>query len=124
MNLQQFVQLFMSKSTGNTAYVTCRIWGRTNVVSSPCLDFPLLAAHKAGEVLSCVGNGRHLVAACQQVHEFQLVQPQFWDTQALSVLARKSGNSLMSVLWIRDFQGPKFGYGLCERKKPVKTENL
>jgi hypothetical protein len=106
----------------NTA---CRIWGRKNVLvaSSPCLDLPLLAAHKAGEVLSCVGNGRHLVAACQQVHEFQLVQPQFWDTQALSVQARKSGNSLMSVLWIRDFQGPRSGYDLYEGKKTVRTEN-
>jgi hypothetical protein len=54
------------------------------VISSLCLNLPLLAAHKAGEVLSCVGNGRHLVATCQQVHEFQLVQPQFWDTQLLS----------------------------------------
>jgi hypothetical protein len=77
------------------------------VISSPCLNLPLLAANKAGKVLSRVDNGRHLVATCQQVHEFQLVQPQFWETQALSVLARKSGNSLLSVLWIRDFSRPE-----------------
>ncbi len=77
------------------------------VVSSPCLDLPLLAAHKAGEVLSCVGNGRHLVATCQQVHKFQLVQPQLWDTQALSVLARKSGNSFDVCVVDPGFSRPK-----------------
>ncbi len=118
----------MSKSSGSATYVTCRIWGRPNalVVSSPCLNLPLLAAHKAGEVLSCVGNGRHLVATCQQVHEFQLVQPQFWNTRALRS-SKKIWEFFVCFHAVcvvdRDFQGPRSGYDFYKGKKPVGTEN-
>ncbi len=104
----------------NTA---CRIWGRTNalVVSSPCLNLPLLAAHKAGEVLPCVGNGGHLVATCQQVHEFQLVQPQFWDTQALSS-RRKFSHGLWCGSGI--FKARDLDMTFIKGTNHVRTENF